>query len=496
MRVTFRRSFLVILAVALAPVLFADHFVADCPLSLVGSAAPATGFSSSPHAVFKNGSLIYALRGDRLTTLNINEVGEVTVARDDEMSPFGARDIDGGVTYDAGFMYVSSEAGLEIFDLRNVQAGPFGNAPIMVSRTPGFHYRRMTVQGNLLAGLYPARDLPCVPRGLTGCDNSIDIFNVANPANPQLVARIATANTSFIAFNDIKFANGYLYATGMGGTHAFDLSNPANPSIAEAINVQGDFLATNGTSNLAIGQETLIGVFTIGPGALLSQFAVFVLPTNIVDRSNPLMFHPEATFDGTHLVTMIDEKNQSTGKPTRTVAFDVFDFTVPLFEGHSERIYENVTLTHPDEVKHDPIIVGPYIYVNGEISGLQVWGACGQIAGGIELERIEDMNCGGAELRGFVTGAQRITNVEIFLDNNPLGTATITRQRTDISSRTPVMGWRLSVNLDQVPAGVHLLRAVGTDSVGNRRQFASQEINFPGFPRNCTNRRRTATPKR
>jgi hypothetical protein len=492
MRFGLRRTLLVVLAFAVAPGLIADHFVSDCPVSLVGTAAPSTAFSSSPHAVFKNGSLVYSLRGDRLTTLTINEVGEVLVARNDQLTALGARDVEGGVAYDAGYLFLSSEAGLEIFDLRNVQAGPSGNAPIQVSRIPGLHYRRMTASGNLLAALYPATDLPCIPRGLADCANSIDIFNVSNPTQPQLVSRIPTEFTNFIAWNDVKFANGYLYATGLGGTYAFDLTNPAAPAYSFGIASGGTFLATNKTNLLAIGQETLVGVFFIGPGPVLGQFAVFTLPT-ILNRSNSLMFHPEATFDESHLITMIDEKDPMTQKPARTVAFDIFDFTVPLLEGWDDRIYENVSFTTPDELKWNPTMVGPFIYVNGEISGLQVWGACGQFAGAIELERIDDLPCGGAELRGFVTGAQRITKVEVFLDNTALGTATLTRQRTDISSKTPVMAWRLPVNLDQIAKGNRLLRAIATDSVGNRRQFASRTILFNGPGNNCTGRRRSVS---
>jgi hypothetical protein len=492
MRFGFRRSLLVVLAFAIAPGLVADPFVADCPLSLVGSAAPSTAFSGSPHAVFKNGSLVYALRGDRLTTLTVNGVGEVLVARDDQISSLSARDVAGGVAYAAGYMFVSSEAGLEVFDLRNVQGGPSGTAPVRVAHLAGFHYRRLTAFGNLVAGLWPATDLPCIPRGQVGCSNSIDIFSVADPSQPALVARIPAAETSFIAFNDIKFANGYLYSTGYGGTHAWDVTNPVAPTIAFSIAESGSFLATNGTNLLAIGQEKLIGAFFIGPGPVLGQFAVFRLPS-IWNRGNELMFHPEATFDATHLITMIDEKDPMTGRPARTIAFDVFDFTVPLFEGHDDRIYENVSFTTPDEVKWNPTVVGPYVYVNGEMSGLQVWGACGQIAGRIELERVDDFTCGGAELRGYVTGANRITRVELFLGNTSLGMATLTRQRTDISSKTPVMAWRLPVNLDQIARGNQTLRAVGTDALGNRRQFASQTIFFNGPGQNCTARRRGVT---
>ncbi len=494
MRLTVRKS-LVVLALfcfLVVPPAFGDHFVSDCPLSLVGSAGPSTPFGSSPNGVFRNGSVIYSLRGDRLTTFSINPVGEVVVARDDEMSPFAARDVDGGVAYDAGYLYVSSEAGLEIFDLRTVQPGPFGTEPIRVSRTPGLHYRQMTVSGNLLAAVYPMYDIPCTPQGFAGgCGNAIDIYNIADPAAPFRVARIPSTNF-FLGFNDVIFANSYLYSTGPGGTYAFDVTTPANPTIVFAVPINGEFFVANGGNTLlGIGQESLIGVFNIGPGPALTQFFVF-RPPAIVNRSNGIRFNREATFDGTRLITMIDEKNPMTGGSARTIAFDVFDFTVPLFDGSSPRIFEDVTFTLPDEVKHNPVVAGPFIYVNGEISGLQVWGACGQIAGGIESARLDKLPCGGFELRGFVTGATRITDVQIFLDGTSLGMATVGGARYDITSKTPVVNWRLPVNFDNLTRGNRTIRAVGTDVDGNTRQFASQTVFFNGPGRNCTNRRRGA----
>lgn len=490
MRFHLRKSLLLVLILAVVtPGLRADHLVADCPLSLVGTTAPSRPFTNSPHGIFRNGSVIYALRGDRLTTLSINPVGEIVVAREDALAPLTSREDEGGVAYSNGFLYVSSEIGLQIFDLRNVQPGISGEPPILVSTTRGLHYRRLAVMGNLLAGLYPATDLPCIPNG-DGCRNSIDIFNVSNPVSPSLMSRIPSIN-NFVGFNDIKFANGYLYTTGFGGTFGFDLTNPAAPTTVYSDIVTGTFLTTNGTDLIAVGQETLIGVFTIGPGALLNYFNVFTLPS-LFDRANQIMFHPEATFDEGHLITMIDEKNPFNGKPGRTIAFDTFDFSVPFFEGFDDRIYENVSFTNPDELKFDPIAVGPFVYVNGEISGLQVWGACGQLAGGIEFDNPRNLACGGAEISGFITGAQRIVSVELFLGSTPLGMATLGRPRNDIHSSNQVIGFGLRVNLDQVPAGNQTIRAIGTDSVGNRRQFASRVINFGGPGQNCTQRRRSA----
>jgi hypothetical protein len=82
--------------------------------------------------------------------------------------------------------------------------------------------------------------------------------------------------------------------------------------------------------------------------------------------------------------------------------------------------------------------------------------------------------------------------VELFLDNGALGAATLDgRNRPDISSKTPVQTWRIAINLDATPRGEHTLRAIGTDILGNRRQFSSQRIFFPGPGQNCTVRRRS-----
>ncbi|HUO85196.1 MAG TPA: hypothetical protein VM534_08795, partial [Thermoanaerobaculia bacterium] len=243
-------------------------------------------------------------------------------------------------------------------------------------------------------------------------------------------------------------------------------------------------------SLLAIGQEKLIGVFLVGPGATLSFDRTFTPPT-IFNRSNELIFHPEAWIETGRLLTLIDEKDPMTGESARTIAFDVFDFDIPAFPGFDDRVYEAVSMTFPDEVKHDPLMVGPFVYVIGEMSGSQVWGACGQISGAIEFDHVQALPCGGAEIHGWVTGQNRITQVEVFLDQSSLGFATLGRERTDISSRTPVRSWRVNVNLDNTSEGSRVLRVIGTDVNGNRRQFASRTLLFPGPGENCTNRRRS-----
>ena len=493
MRLIFRFVLLTLVAVLSLTTLFADHLDADCPLSFVGSSAASSGFGLGPHGIVRNGSLLYMLRGGTLTTLNITDVGDITLARPvDPLTTLG-REPDGGVVYNNGHLYVSTERGLEIYDIRGAVAG--GAGPQFVTTIPGVHYRRLATSGGLLAGLFPMNDIPCSPFLNTLCRNFIDIYSIDNPAGPVLLSRV-TSIGSFFGFEDIAFANGFLYTTGDKGTMALNLGNPFVPTIAANNGVVGKFLVTNGTNLLGIGQDTLIGVFTLGPGAAMNRFTTATLPS-IVDRVNDLRFHPEAWFEGFRLITMIDEvdpmnrpQDGVTGRSARTIAFDVFDLSIPFFDGFDDRIYENVSYTFPDEVKHDPIAVGPYVYVVGEMSGLQKWGACGQIAGRIEFDRVQALACGGAEIHGWVTGAQRITAVELFLDNTLIGNASFGLPRTDIHAPTTAVGWRVSVNLDSTAAGTKTLRAIGTDVNGNRRQFASVPVNFPGPPSNCTTRRR------
>jgi hypothetical protein len=492
MRFKFRGILVVsaLISVLVVPPAVAGHQQADCLLTLAGQTAPGGAIGTSPHGAFRNGSVLYTLRGDHLTTFDINDVGEVRVARQDRLVNLGATDHQGGVAYRSGYLYVVSEAGLEVFDLRTVRGGPTGTAPGFVSRTATPHYRRVAVNGNLLAALYPASDLPCVPGVTPGCGNEIDLWNISDPSAPALVGRIQARNTMFVAFEDIAFANGFLYATGMGGTFAFNVGNPAAPATIFSSGTRGEFLVTNGMNLIGIGQRTLIGVFSIGPAGRLDHFAVYTLPA-LFNHANNYRFHPQATFDEQNrLITMIDEINPMTSRPARTVAFNVFDLSVPKFEGSDPRMYESTSFTYPDEMKWDPIAVGPYVYVNGELSGSQAWGACGIIAGKLELGAIGNLPCGGAEMRGWVTSPNRIRSVELFLDNTSLGFARLGQERLDISSAHPVYNWAVNVNVDQVPRGERTFRVVATDHLGNSRQVHSQTFFFGGPGQNCSTRRR------
>lgn len=493
----FPRVALAVIVLLIAPtLLLADHLQADCPLSLVATDPAASDFNLSPHGVFRSGSQVFALRGQTLTTYTINDVGDLQVARQDFIGSLGARETNGGVAFSSGYLFLSSEAGLEIYDLRGVRPG--GSAPLLVSRIPGLHYRRLAVNGNVLAALYPATDMPCRVNGTTTCYNTIDLFNITNLSSPARAGSLSTATTYsyLVGFNDIAFNNGYLIATGFGGTASFNVSNPALPFNVGNASQPGTFLVSNGTNLVGVGNDPSVLIYTLSTGGVFTPFLMYNINQALqIDRANQIVFHPEGTFDevGTRLIMMADERDPLSGRAARTIAFDVFDFDVPQVEGSDSRIYETVTMTNSDEVKWDPVAVGPYVYSVGEVTGLQTWGACGQMAGKIELDVVSQLTCGGAEVHGWVTGDQKIANVEVFLDSGSLGSATLTAMpRTDVSSRTPVSTWRINVNLDQTAKGDHIMRAVGTDSVGNRRQFASQKMFFPGPGSNCTQRRTRA----
>ena len=131
-----------------------------------------------------------------------------------------------------------------------------------------------------------------------------------------------------------------------------------------------------------------------------------------------------------------------------------------MFEGRDPRQYEQVSYTQGDEVKWNPLSVGSLVYVVGEMTGTQTYGACGQMTGKIEFELDRGTVCGGAEIHGWVTGTLKITNVELLLDGGSLGSASLSGPpRIDIPSTTPVSTWRVAVNLDAITRGEHVLRA-------------------------------------
>ena len=495
MRVLSRIALVAVLLIS-ASTLTADHFQSDCPLTLVDATPPATDFDLSPHGVFRSGSTVYALRGNVLASYTINDVGNLGTPREDYIGSLQARETNGGVAFQNGFLFISSEAGLEIYNLTNTRVG--GTAPTLVTRIPGLHYRRLAVSGNRLAGLYPATDYPCAPDAVA-CPTSIDIYDITNVASPAYASSIRTTTNIYrvqVAFNDIAFNQGYLISVAEGGLAAWDVTNASVPTLVSFNpNFPGTWLVSGGNV-IGVGNELVIDMFNVRPGMapFFQRRALVSAPMYLtIDRGNAIRFHPRAYYDEntSRLVTMVEEIDPMTLDPARTIAFDVFDLTVPFFEGSAERIYEDVTMTVDDEVKYNPVVVGPYVYVIGEETGLQSWGACGQVTGRIELESPFWLTCNGAEIHGWVTGVQKVVNVELFLNNTSLGSAQLGGiRRDDVSSKTPVTMWRVAVNLDATARGEYTLRAIGTDILGNRRQFASKRLFFPGPGQNCTVPRR------
>lgn len=495
----FSRFALVVLVLGFAVPSQAEHLVADCPLTLVATNAPASDFNLSPHGIFRFGSQVFALRGQTLTTFTVTDLGDMQVAREDFIGSLGARETSGGVTFSNGYLFLSSEAGLEIYDLRGVRAG--GTAPLLVSRTPGAHYRRLAVSGNTLAGLFPATDLPCYVNNTTFCYNTIDLWSITNLMAPTRVSQISSLNlpSGALGFNDIAFVSGQLVATSYGGTFAYNVSTLSAPFLTWSANRRGTFLVTtqSGTGTVGVGDDGSILIHGFSTATGFNPVFLYTIPPSLrIDRANPIMFHPQAWIDEStgRLITLVNERDPLTMQPARTIAFAVYDWNVFQYEGFDPRLYEAVTtMINPDEVKYNPISVGAFVYTVGELSGVQMWGACGQMTGRIEWDGTQALPCGGAEIHGWVTGTQKIANVELLLDAGSLGSATLGGPpRIDVSSRTPVSTWRINVNLDQTTRGEHILRMIATDSVGNRRQVASQRVFFPGPPNNCTARRRQA----
>jgi hypothetical protein len=472
---------------------------ADCPLSLAGSTAPATSFELSPHGVFRSNGLVYALRGQVLTTYVVNDVGNLQIAREDFIGSLAGRNTEGGVAFANGHLFISSEAGLEIFDLRNVRAG--GSAPVLVHRAPGFNYHRLAVSGNRLAGLMPTVDLPCYPNPTNAgaCRNSVEIVDITTLTNPILIGAINSFPINrYRGLNDIAFIGGTLVAVTEESLLAFNITNAFSPTEIARVDRPGRWLVSNGTNFLAVGNDTYYDIYTTRPGTFpfFERTRLLTIPFYLtIDRANAIRFSRGAFYDeaNARFVTMIDEVNPMTLEAARTIAFDVYDFRVPHYEGAVERVYEDVTLTTDDEVKHNPLSAGNNVYVIGERTGLQTWGSCGIASGRIELDSPQHLTCNGAEIRGWVTGPQKIVNVELFLNNTALGAATLGGpRRYDVSSPTPVTMWRVGVNLDATAAGEYTLRAIATDALGVRRQFAARQIFFTGPGSNCTVPRRRA----
>ena len=112
--------FAVILAMSSPTLLASDQFHADCPLTLVGNSLPASTFTLSPAGAFRSGSQVFVLRGQTVSTFNVTDLGDLQIAREDFVNQMATRETGGGVAFSNGVLFVSGDAGLEIFDLRNV----------------------------------------------------------------------------------------------------------------------------------------------------------------------------------------------------------------------------------------------------------------------------------------------------------------------------------------------------------------------------------------
>lgn len=500
MRVFSRIALTLLAAVVLVQPIFGQpQLQSNCPLTLMATNPPASSIALSPHGVFRSGNQVFVLRGQTLTTYTVTDLGDMQIAREDLITGLAGRNSIGGVAFSAnGYLFVSSEAGLEVYDLRNVRSG--GTAPAFVTRVNGLNYRRLAVSGNTLAALFPATDVPCAPASLT-CPTFVDLFNISNPAAPVKVGSLQSSSSVIGSFNDIAFNFGNLIVTGTTGTVALNIANPAIPASIGSTNTPGTFLVSNGTTLLGVGNDNTILTFGIAsPFAGFAPLTLHSTATLQVGRANRIMFHPQAYIDDTNgrLITIIDEIDPQRLQPARSIAFDVFEYSIPMFEGRDPRVYESVSYLQGDEVKYNPVAVGPFVYVVGATTGLQTYGACGQMAGRIETANVAALPCGGGEIHGWVTGAQRINTVEVFLDNTTTRTSTSLGlaqiggpPRIDVPAMTPVFTWRLSTLLDTTARGNYVLRAVGTDANNNRRQFAAQPLFFPGPGQNCFNRRRT-----
>ena len=196
MRVLSRFALVVILLSAVAVPLSADHLVGQCPLTLVDSTPATTGFAQSPHGVFTSGNQVFVLRGNSITTYNRNDAGDLQLVRADLLGSLGAREVNGAAAFSNGYLFLSSEAGFEIFDLHNMTVGASG--PAFVSRTANLHYRRLAITGNMVAGLYPQTDLPCAVTTTLGCVTNIDLLSVANVLNPVKISTIPAFGSAAI----------------------------------------------------------------------------------------------------------------------------------------------------------------------------------------------------------------------------------------------------------------------------------------------------------
>ena len=221
------------------------------------------------------------------------------IAREDFIGALAARETKGGVAFNAGFLYVSSEAGLEIYDLRNVRAG--GTAPILVSRTPGLRYHRLAVSGNMLAALYPGHR-PAVLRERHG---QLDLLQPDRHLQRRQSARagrasarsrrssIRSAATTTSPSTSASWSPPATAAPSPGTSR-----NPAAPTlIAAASQSRAPSWSATARTSSASATTTSIITYTFTPTAGDAFFtrSRYHSTANLqVERANPIVFHPQA----------------------------------------------------------------------------------------------------------------------------------------------------------------------------------------------------------
>ena len=280
---------------------------------------------------------MFALRGQTLTTYTVTDLGDMQIAREDFIGALAARETKGGVAFNAGFLYVSSEAGLEIYDLRNVRAG--GTAPILVSRTPGLRYHRLAISGNVLAALYPGHR-PAVlrerhARPIPNCFNQIDIYNVANPLapGPRQHALDVPQPARRLQRHRLQLRRPRRRGQRRHGRLEHHQSRRADARRRRSPFRARSWSATARTSSASATTRRSSPTRSRPTGPTFFTPFTYHSTANLqVERANPIIFHPQAAFDEANgrLITMIDELDHQTLQPARTIAFDVFDYATAM----------------------------------------------------------------------------------------------------------------------------------------------------------------------
>ena len=258
MRVLSRLA-LVVLAVAVlsAPTAVADQFQADVPVDAGRRPTPDRPRSTSRRtASSASASQVFVLRGQTLTTYTVTDLGDMQIAREDFIGALAARETNGGVAFNNGFLYVCSEAGLEIFDLRNVRAG--GTAPSSSRARRACTTTGWPSAATRWPALYPATDLPC---------------SANQPRRPASTRSTSTTSPTRSSPVRVSSLSTFAQSARRLQRHRLQLRLPhrrrrtaapspgtsANPAAADARRRRrrpGTFLVSNGTNLLGVGNDT------------------------------------------------------------------------------------------------------------------------------------------------------------------------------------------------------------------------------------------------